>query len=80
VVDDATLEKIREDDVELMHFSFKYLASSLFGADKGLNIREDKIQERVESIKKDQADSVKQSVEDYKEIKRARGEEIDPDL
>jgi len=80
VVDDETLEKIKADDVELMLFSFRYLASSLFGADKGLNIREDKIQERVEVIKKSQEDSVVQSVEDYKAIKKARGEEVDPDL
>ena len=80
LVDDETLEKIKEDDIELMLFSFKYLASSLFGADKGLNIREDMIQERVETIKKDQADTVKQSIEDYKDIKKARGEEVDPEL
>ncbi len=79
-VDDAILEKIKEDDVELMLFSFKYLASALFGAEKGLNIREDKVQERVEVIKKDQADTVKQSIEDYKDIKKARGEEVDPEL
>ena len=80
IVDKDVLEKIKEDDVELMHFSFQYLASSLFGAEKGLNIREDKIQEKVKEIKQRQDDSVTQSVADYKEMKKARGEEVDPDL
>ena len=31
-VDEETLAKIKEDDVELMLFSFKYLANTLFGA------------------------------------------------
>ena len=78
-IDDETLEKIKGDDVELMLFSFKYLAASLFGAE-GLPIREGKIQERVKEIKKDQENSVKESVEAYKDIKAARGEEVDPNL
>ena len=80
IVDDDVLEKIKTDDVELMLFSFKYLASSLFGADKGLNIREEKIQEKVKELKQKQGDAVTKSVEDYKAMKEARGEEVDPDL
>lgn len=79
IIDDETLEKIKNDDVELMLFSFKYLANSLFGAE-GLTMREDKIQEKVKEIKQRQDDSVIQSVEDYKKIKADRGEEIDPSL
>ncbi len=79
IIDDETLEKIKSDDVELMLFSFKYLANALFGAE-GLSIREDKIQEKVKEIKQRQDDSVTNSVNAYKEIKKARGEEVDPDL
>ncbi|MCF8057049.1 MAG: YkgJ family cysteine cluster protein [Desulfocapsa sp.] len=79
IIDDETVEKIKNDDVELMLFSFKYLANALFGAE-GLSIREDKIQEKVKEIQERQDDSVTQSIQDYKDIKAARGEEIDPDL
>ena len=80
IVDDDVLEKIKTDDVELMLFAFKYLASSLFGAEKGLDIREEKIKEKVKELKKKQGDAVTKSVEDYKAMKEARGEEVDPDL
>lgn len=79
IIDDETIEKIKNDDVELMLFSFKYLANALFGAE-GLSIREDKIQAKVEEIKQRQDDSVTDSIKAYKEIKKARGEEVDPDL
>ncbi|HIP40616.1 MAG TPA: YkgJ family cysteine cluster protein [Desulfocapsa sulfexigens] len=79
IIDDETVEKIKNDDVELMLFSFKYLANALFGAE-GLSIREDKIQEKVKEIKQRQDDSVTESIKAYKDIKAARGEEVDPDL
>jgi uncharacterized protein len=79
IIDDETVEKIKNDDVELMLFSFKYLANSLFGAE-GLSIREDKIQEKVEQIKQRQDDSVTESIKAYKDIKASRGEEVDSDL
>ncbi|MEA3469632.1 MAG: YkgJ family cysteine cluster protein [Thermodesulfobacteriota bacterium] len=79
IIDDETVEKIKNDDVELMLFSFKYLANALFGAE-GLSMREDKIQAKVEEIKQRQDDSVLESIKAYKDIKEARGEEVDPDL
>jgi Fe-S-cluster containining protein len=79
IIDDETLEKIKGDDVELMLFSFKYLANSLFGAE-GLSIRQDKIEEKVKEIKQRQDDSITDSIKAYKDIKAARGEEVDPDL
>lgn len=79
IIDDETVEKIKNDDVELMLFSFKYLANALFGAE-GLSIREDKIQEKVKEIQERQDDSVTESIKAYKDIKAARGEEVDPDL
>ena len=62
-VDAEVLEAIKEDNIELMLFSFKYLANTLFGAE-GMTIREDKIQAKVEEIKKRQDDSLKRAEQD----------------
>src|SRR5210317_1504047 len=52
VLDEKLIEKIKDDDVELMLFSFDYLAHSLFGAHvPGMNIKEEKIKEKVAQIK-----------------------------
>ncbi len=67
-LDEETLRKIKEDDVELMLFSFKYLAATLFGA-KGLKMRPEKVKEKVEQIKKRQDEAVVQSVKEYEELK-----------
>lgn len=71
VVDEETLAKIKDDDVELMLFSFKYLASTLFGA-KGLEVRPEKIKLKVEEIKKRQDDSLQQAEREYEELKAER--------
>lgn len=69
-VDPALLEKIREDDVELMHFSFRYLASSLFGVkDPGFAIKQEKIQAKVSTMKQKQDDSVLQAIRQYEALK-----------
>ncbi len=79
IIDEETIEKIKNDDVELMLFSFKYLANALFGAE-GLDIKEEKVQAKVKEIQERQGDSIRQSVSDYKQMKKDRGEEVDPDL
>jgi len=61
VLDEETIDRIKNDDVELMLFSFRYLASTLFGV-QNLKIREEKIRAKVEEIKKRQDESVLQSV------------------
>jgi uncharacterized protein len=66
-LDDETINKIKEDDVELMLFSFKYLAATLFGA-QVLKIRAEKITEKVAQIKARQDDVVKQSIKEYEEL------------
>ena len=71
-VDEETIEKIKHDDVELMHFSFMYLAATLFGA-QVMKIREEKIRAKVEEIKKRQDDSVLESIKEYEEIIAERG-------
>lgn len=67
-LDQETIDKIREDDVELMLFSFKYLAATLFGA-QTLNIKEEKIKAKVAQIKERQDEAVMQSVKEYEELK-----------
>ncbi len=63
-LDDETIKKIKEDDVELMLFSFKYLAATLFGA-QILKIRDEKIKAKVAQIKARQDDVVMQSIKEY---------------
>ncbi len=70
-IDDVTIEKIRNDDVELMHFSFTYLAATLFGA-QVLKIKEEKIKEKISAIQKQQNDSVREAVKEYEELKASR--------
>jgi uncharacterized protein len=67
-IDEETIATIKEDDVELMLFSFKYLAATLFGA-KVLKIREEKIKAKIVEIKQRQDDSILQSIKEYEELK-----------
>jgi predicted class III extradiol MEMO1 family dioxygenase len=67
-VDQETLDKLKTDDVELMLFSFKYLANTLFGAE-GIKIRSEKIMAKVQEIQKRQDDSLRKAEEDYKKLK-----------
>jgi Fe-S-cluster containining protein len=70
-VDEETLEKIRTDDVELMLFSFSYLANTLFGAE-GMNIKKEKIEEKVKEIKARQDEALKKAEQEYLELKAER--------
>ena len=70
-IDQETIDKIKSDDVELMLFSFKYLANTLFGAE-GLNIKKEKVEAKVQEIKQRQDDSLKKAEEEYKAIKAER--------
>lgn len=75
-VDAETIAKIKEDDVALMLFSFKYMANTLFGA-AGMAIKAEKIQKKVEEIKNRQDEALQQAEKEYEELKaeRARLEE-----
>jgi hypothetical protein len=70
-VDAETIAKIKEDDVALMLFSFKYLANTLFGA-AGMAIKAEKIQKKVEEIKSRQDDVLQQAEKEYEELKAER--------
>ncbi|PHR30518.1 MAG: zinc/iron-chelating domain-containing protein [Desulfotalea sp.] len=68
VLDEKTIEKLKEDDVELMLFSFKYLAATLFGAE-AISIKEEKIKAKVAQMKEQQDETVRNSVKEYEELK-----------
>ncbi len=70
-IEAETVAKIREDDVELMLFSFKYLANTLFGAG-GLTIKAEKIQQKVAEIKSRQDDVLMEAEREYEELKAER--------
>lgn len=73
VLDDKLIAKIKDDDVELMLFSFDYLAHSLFGAHiPGMDIKDEKIQEKVAQIKQRQDDAVISAVQEYEDMKKQR--------
>ena len=74
-IDPATLDKIKEDDVELMLFSFKYLAAVLFGTQGvGLTIKEEKIKARAKQLEKHQEGAEARAEETYKELVKDRDE------
>ncbi|OGQ98585.1 MAG: Fe-S oxidoreductase [Deltaproteobacteria bacterium RIFOXYD12_FULL_55_16] len=68
-VDEETLAKIKTDDIALMKFSCKYLASSIFGT-KDLIIKAEKVKARVEQNKNNQGEAEKQAMETYEELRR----------
>jgi hypothetical protein len=72
-VDKETLDRIREDEVELLLFSYKVLASMLFGTND-VTVKPDVLKAKVEAIKRDQEDTGKtmeeRAEEDFKEIKQ----------
>lgn len=68
-IDEETLAKIRTDDIALMKFSCKYLASSIFGT-KDLTIKPEKVRARTEQLKANQGEAEKQAMETYEELRR----------
>lgn len=70
-VDEKTLKEIKEDDLALMHFSFRYLANTLFGA-QGLKIKKEKIDQKIKEIKARQDDALKKAEQEYQELKAER--------
>jgi hypothetical protein len=70
-VDDETLAKIKDDDIELMLFANTYLANTLFGA-PGLKIKDEKIKAKVAEIKKRQDEAMIEAEKEYQELKAER--------
>ncbi len=73
IVDQETLDEIKEDDLALMKFSYLYLASSLFGTND-LKIREDKIKAKSAEINSKRDDKEDQAEATYEELKKDRDE------
>ena len=65
------IDQIKEDDEALMHFSFKYLANTLFGA-QGMQIKKEKLDEKIKEIKERQDESLQKAEQDYLELKAER--------
>ncbi len=70
-VEQEELDRIREDDVALMQFSFRYLASSLFGTDD-LTINAEKVKAKVDEIKQKQSEIEGNADSTYDELKSIR--------
>jgi len=71
MIDETTLARIKEDDIALMKFSFKYLASSLFGTND-LKIRQEKIKAKAAEIAAKRAEKEKEAEKTYEELKAER--------
>jgi len=72
-VDQETLEKIKEDDIELLKFSYLYLASSLFGTND-LKIKDEKLQAKIAKMKEKQSEAIANAEKTYSELKKDRDE------
>jgi Fe-S-cluster containining protein len=70
-VEQADIDKIKDDDIALMKFSFKYLASSLFGT-QDLKIKEEVIKARSEEMQKDQGGAEQRAEETYQKLLKDR--------
>jgi Fe-S-cluster containining protein len=72
-VDQETLDRIREDEVELLLFSYRVLASMLFGTNDVM-VKPEVLKAKVAAIKKEQEDTGKTMEEraeaDFKKIKQ----------
>jgi Fe-S-cluster containining protein len=70
-IDQPTLDLIKTDDIALLKFSFKYLASSLFGTND-LKIKDEKIKAKAEELKMSQSESEAKAEETYKRLREDR--------
>ena len=70
-VDQETLDKIQEDDIELLKFSYIYLASSLFGTND-LKIKDGIVQDRIAKMKEKQGSAESNAEKTYEAFKKDR--------
>ena len=70
-IDQETIDLIKEDDIALMKFSFRYLASSLFGT-QDLKIRENLIKARIDEIDERREKASIKAEETYHELVKER--------
>ena len=70
-VDQETIDKISDDDIALMKFSFKYLAASLFGT-QDMPIKEEVVKARTEKMQAEQGSAEERATENYQELLKDR--------
>lgn len=70
-IDQETLDIIKQDDVALLRFSYKYLASSLFGT-KDLKIKEEKIKAKAAELDGKRSSKEEEAIRTYEELKAER--------
>ncbi|MDA8165861.1 MAG: YkgJ family cysteine cluster protein [Desulfobacteraceae bacterium] len=70
-VENETIARIKADDIELMKFSFRFLASALFGTED-LRIKPEKIQAKVTQMKEQQGQAAQRAEEAYRELVEER--------
>lgn len=70
-IDQETLDLIKEDDIALMKFSYRYIASTLFGM-QDITVREELVKARVGEIGERKKEAEKKAEETYKELVRER--------
>nr|MBF0221539.1 YkgJ family cysteine cluster protein [Desulfobulbaceae bacterium] len=70
-IDQETLDKIKNDDIELLKFSYLYLASSLFGTND-LKIRDEKLQAKIAAMQEKQGSAEANAEETYKALLKDR--------
>lgn len=66
-IDQATIDEIEKDDIALMKFSFKYLASSLFGT-QDLLIKNEKIKARAAAMNMTRDEAEQRAEKVYDEL------------
>ncbi|MEN8135960.1 MAG: YkgJ family cysteine cluster protein [Thermodesulfobacteriota bacterium] len=66
-LDQAAIDEIEKDDIALMKFSFKYLASSLFGT-QDLKIKEEKIKARSAEMNMTRDEAEQRAEKVYEEL------------
>lgn len=67
--DDGALQKLREDDVELLRFACRFLGSTIFGIrDSSLKVKDERLKQKVEQLKENRATAEKRAEETYKEL------------
>ncbi len=70
-IDKETLAELQEDDIALLKFSYRYLASSLFGT-QDLKIKEERIKSKVQEMKAKQQEAAQRAEQTYEDLKRDR--------
>ncbi len=70
-IDQETIDKIKEDDVELLLFSYKYLGNVLFGVE-GLDINKEKIKQKVAEMEKNKEKTMQEAEKEFLELKAIR--------